>query len=499
MLNLTKRDFLKLSAAGGAGALLAGCGTVRGPMSVAVPMIAPITKSPSDIVRIGMIGVGGKGSSMVGEVLKEKHARITAVCDVDSSNADKVRVNLEKKGLKDVFTCQDPRKVLERDDVDAVIISTPNHWHALLAIWGVQAGKHVYVEKPVSFNIFESQQLIAAARKYGRIIEGGTQNRSDVGLRPGFAKLRAGALGKVKRVTGIVYRYRQSIGRADGPCEIPSGVDFDLWCGPAPKVVPRRKKFHYDWHYFWDQGGGDISNQGPHELDLVRWALGNPEAPRRVITIGGRFLWNDDGQAPNQAMVVYDYPGVEVVFDVRNLAMKPGVDESPQFKNLRTGVYVECENGIFSGGRGGGKFLELDGKTVIEKFSGDGGGEHLGNFLDAIIKGDDKMLRAPMHISAKSAVLSHLATSAYRAGTHRAGDEAKEMLKGNSAANELYERFVENLKVNGWDEKKEPLTVGGWLDWNDKQQKFTGGIGADAANALVTRPYRTPYVVPTLA
>lgn len=487
---LNRRDFLKLSFAGGAGALLAGCATTA-------PRYAPIIPSPSDTVRIGMVGVGGKGTAMVLEVLKQKKARITALCDADTAHIESNKKMLEKKGITGVETYTDARKLLESPNVDAIIISTPNHWHTLLAIWGVQAGKHVYVEKPVSYNLFESRQLAAAAQKYGRVIQGGTQNRSDVGLIPGLTKLRAGALGKIKRVTGITYRYRTSIGRTTGPCEIPKTVDFDLWCGPAPKVVPRRKKFHYDWHYFWANGGGDISNQGPHELDLVRWALGEPPPPRRVITMGGRFLWNDDGEAPNSAMVIYDFPGVEVVFDVRNLPMKPGVEETAAYKNLRTGIYVECENGAFGGGRGGGKFYDLKGQ-IIERFPGDGGAEHLPNFLDTVIKGDMNALHAPMHISAASAALSHFGTVAYRAGAHLESGAAKEMLKGNSAANELYERFMENLRVDGWDEKKEPLTVGGWLDWDEEKFQFTGGTNFEAANAMITRDYRAPFVVPNL-
>lgn len=490
-----RRDFLRLTAAGGAGFALAGC--VTRSRTTAPATVLPIQASPSDEIRIGMVGLGGKGSGEVGEVLKASKARIVALCDVDTAAIDKNRATLEKRGIKDVAGFTDVRKMLERDDIDAIIISTPNHWHALQAIWGVQAGKHVYVEKPVSYNLFESRQLVLASQRYGRVIQGGTQNRSDTGLIPAFEKLRSGHIGKIKRVTAIVYRYRKSIGRAEGPCAVPSTVDFDLWCGPAPKVVPRRKKFHYDWHYFWATGGGDISNQGPHELDLTRWVLGEPASPRRVLTIGGRFLWNDDGEAPNSAMVVYDYPGVEVVLDVRNLAMKPGVDESPAFKNLRTGVYVECENGAFAGGRGGGRFLDLEGK-VVEKFPGEGGGGHLDNFLDAIRRGDDSKLRAPMKISAVSAELSHFGTVAYRAGRHVGTDAANEMVKGNSAANELYERFVENLKINGWDEQKEPLTVGGWLDWDEAKLKFTGGVGVDAANTMVSRDYRAPFVVPKL-
>lgn len=485
-VSVNRRDFLRLSALGGTGVMLSACSTLR-----------PLQPLASDEVRIGLIGVGGKGMSVLGDVLKQKGTRITAVCDADSAHCEAANAELVKKGKAKAEVFIDYRKLLESSEVDAVIISTPNHWHALLAITSVQAGKHVYVEKPVTHTLFESRQLAIAAKKFGRVIQGGTQNRTDVGLMPAFAKLHAGAIGKIKRVTGITYRFRGSIGRATGPVEIPKTVDFDLWCGPAPKVVPKRRKFHYDWHYFWATGGGDISNQGPHELDLVRWALGEPKAPRRVLALGGRFNWNDDGEAPNTAMVVYDYPGVEVVFDVRNLPMKAGADESPAYKSLRTGVYVECENGAFAGGRGGARLLDLDGK-VIEKFSGDGGGGHLGNFLEAIRKGDDSGLHAPMRISTASAALSHFGTVAYRAGAKLGPDAAKEMLQGNDAALALYERQMEHLKVNNWDAGKEPLTVGGWLEWDEDKFQFTGGTNHEAANQMVSRDYRAPFIVPKL-
>ena len=487
-----RRDFLKLTAAGGA-ALLGGCATIP-----ATTRKLPIHRIPSDIVRIGMIGIGGKGSSEVSEVLKQKNARITALCDVDSTHVQSNKATLEKHGVKDVATFTDARKVLERDDVDAIIISTPNHWHALLAIWGCQAGKHVYVEKPVSYNLFESRQLQLVAGKYGCVVQAGTQNRSDVGLIPAFAKLRSGAFGKIKRITIVVYRNRTSIGRAPGPCVIPPTVDFDLWCGPAPKVPPHRLKLHYDWHYFWATGGGEISNQCPHELDLTRWVLGNPPPPRRILTMGGRFNFHDDGEAPNTALVIYDYPGVEVVLDMRSLPAAPGVDESPAWKNQRTGLVIDTDQGYFAGGRGGGKFFDRDGKPV-EVFHGDGGEDHLPNFLQAILKADDSKLRAPVAQGADSACLSHFANLAYRTGHATNLGEMKNAVSGNSAASELLDRTLEHLKINGWDGKAEPMTLGGWLEWDQEKYQFTGGSNFDAANALITRDYRAPFVVPNLA
>lgn len=480
--SLSRRQFLQTTALAGAGAALTGCMTFRRPGG-----------GLSD-VRVACVGIGGKGSGAIQDILKLKgKATLAALCDVDRDILAKRAAEVEKKTGVRVPTFVDYRELLESKDIDAVVISSPNHWHTLQTIWACEAGKEVYVEKPVAHTLFECRQIAAAAKKHGRIVQAGTQSRSDVGLIPAFAELRAGALGKIKRVTIIVYRYRESIGRVGTPIAPPASVDYDLWCGPGPKEPLRRKKLHYDWHYFWDWGDGEIGNQAPHELDMACWVLGEPRPPRRVLTMGGRFLFDDDGETPNVALTIYDFDGVEVVLDTRCLPMKTGMDESPHYMNLRTGLVVDCENGRFVGGRGGGKFFSLKGE-IVKKFSGDGGGGHMLNFVEAIRAGSPRDLRAPIAQSANSVTLAHLGNVAYRSGTPAPVAALREACEANSLSREHFGRLLEHLKLNGLDPDKTPLACGGWLDWDPATQHFSGPNAAKA-NALVTRTYREPFVV----
>ena len=479
----SRRHFLKSAALVGAGSMMTSCSTVR-----------RFFGGPSN-VRIACVGLGGKGSGAIEEVLKLKGvATLAALCDVDRDVLAKHAADVEKKTGVRVPTFVDYRDLLAVKDIDAVVLSTPNHWHTLQTIWACEAGKEVYVEKPVAHTLFECRQIVAAAQHHRRIVQAGTQNRSDVGLTPAFAELRAGALGKMRKVTIIVYRYRKSIGRVGTPVAPPESVDYDLWCGPGPKEPLRRKRLHYDWHYFWDYGDGEIGNQGPHELDLACWVLGEPKPPRRVLTMGGRMLYDDDGETPNVALTIYDFDGVEVVLDTRCLPMKTGMDESPHYMNLRTGLVVECDDGRFVGGRGGGKFLSASGE-VLKKFPGDGGAGHMRNFVDAIRAGTGRNLRAPIARSANSVTLAHLANVALRSGSAAPVGALREACEANSLAREHFGRLLEHLKLNGIDPDRLPLACGGWLDWDDAAQRFSGGPNAAKANALYTRTYREPFVV----
>ena len=242
---------------------------------------------------------------------------MAAVCDVDPAVLGHVVETVGKKGQA-VRGFQDVRELLACKDIDAVTIATPNHWHSLAAIWACQAGKDVYVEKPVSHNIFEGRQLVRAARKYQRMVQVGTQARSNPDLIEAVAWVRAGNLGKIQYARGTCYKPRMSIGKGgDGP--IPPGLDYDLWLGPAPKKPLTRKNLHYDWHWMYDYGNGDLGNQGVHEMDIARWFLGQAAVSPRVISIGGRLGYDDDGQTPNTQLVYHAYQGPPLVFEVRGL------------------------------------------------------------------------------------------------------------------------------------------------------------------------------------
>ena len=193
---------------------------------------------------------------------------------------------------------QDIRRLLDDKSIDAISVATPNHWHALATIWACQAGKDVYVEKPVSHNVSEGRRMVEAARKYERIVQTGTQCRSHKGIQDAIDFLRSGKLGQIYMAKGLCYKPRGSIGhKPDGP--VPANVDYDIWLGPAPKRPFNPNRFHYNWHWNWDYGNGDLGNQGIHQMDLARWGLGKNELPKAVMASGGRFGYSDDGQTPN--------------------------------------------------------------------------------------------------------------------------------------------------------------------------------------------------------
>src|SRR4051812_40432209 len=289
----TRRSFLKTSLAATATAL-----------SWPARSWSQVAGANEDI-RIAVIGFRSRGESHVNAFTKMKGVRLVALCDADANVLEGRAKRLEKGSLS-VATYTDIRKLLENKNIDAISTATPNHWHSLVSIWAIQAGKDVYVEKPVSHNVFEGRKLVEAARKYNRIVQTGTQGRSSHALREAFAWVKEGHLGKIKVARGLCYKRRPSIGKVNGPQPVPESVDYDLWCGPSPKTPLMRSKLHYDWHWVWATGGGDISNQGIHEMDKSRWGLGKAELSPRILTVGGRFDYVDDGETPNTLFTIHD-------------------------------------------------------------------------------------------------------------------------------------------------------------------------------------------------
>ena len=486
MSRLHRRDFLRLSAAGAAGAALSGCAT-SGPAS------ARPAGANGDI-RLAIVGVHSKGADHIKHVLSLSGVRLVALCDVDRAVLDERKAEVEKQGGS-VRAYVDFRELLDQADIDAVVIATPNHQHTLQAIWACQAGKDVYVEKPVSYNLFESRQVVAAAARYGRIVQAGTQNRSDLGLRPAIDFIRGGGLGRLKVVRGFCYKKRDSIGLTTGPQPVPESVNYDLWCGPAPLAPLRRKSLHYDWHWQWACGNGDIGNQGIHELDICRWALGADDLPPRVLVAGGRFGYTDDGETPNTLLAFYDYRPAPILFEVRGLPRGQGDEAEDAYSGIRVGVVVEGEKGYFAGGRGGGKVFDWD-KKQLQHFKGDGGAQHMPNFLAAVRSRRARDLAAPIRGGALSSDLPHLANMAFRVGAAAAAGAVREQMATSAPAQEALDRMKAHLEANGVDLVKNPLTAGGWLEWNARRDRFTAGPGYERANDLFTRLYRAPFIVP---
>jgi predicted dehydrogenase len=484
----TRREFV-IRGAMAAGAL---CGAA----SCASPG-RPRPRRPSGDVLVAVAGVRQKGWQLATHFAGLPGVKVVALCDPDREIlADRAKQFEADHGVAP-RTFADVREALEMREVDAVALGTPNHWHALQTLWACEAGKHVYVEKPATHTLFESAQVAQAPARYGSIVQAGTQNRSDVGLREAFPWLRGGGLGRIRRVTAVVYRLRGSIGRTEGPQALPPSLDYDLWCGPAPMGPLRRKSLHYDWHWFWDTGGGEVSNQGPHELDLARWLLGDPPAPTRVLTVGGRLGYEDDAQTPNTVLSLLDFGGIPVVLEVRGLALRKDLDAEPALRGIRVGVIVDCERGYFAGGRGGGKAFTHD-KELVRHFPGDAGAGHAQNFIDAIRAGSAEKLHAPIGVGADSADLCHLVNISHRVGRRTEPAAAAAAFAGDREASSSFDRLLEHLDANGVDPAKTQLTLGAHLAWDGRARRFAGGDRAEEANGLVSREYRAPYVVPRL-
>ena len=253
--------------------------------------------SPADTVRVACIGIGGRGKDHINGYSKLESSRVAAVCDIDDSHLAAAEKQIVGLGKPAPMPYKDIRKLLEDKNIDAVSIATPNHWHTLMAIWAMQAGKDVYVEKPCSHNMFEAKQIVATARKYNRICQQGSQIRSSKAVQEAVQKMRDGFLGDVYLARGLCYKRRNTIGHT--PVEpVPAGVHYDLWPVLRRMHPFTRNRFHYNWHWFWDYGNGDLGNQGIHQMDIARWGLG-VKYPTKVTAMGGQFMFDDDQETPN--------------------------------------------------------------------------------------------------------------------------------------------------------------------------------------------------------
>jgi predicted dehydrogenase len=452
----------------------------------------------NDTVRAGLIGCGGRGTSLAGQFAGLKNVDVVAISDPDTAQMDKLKSKVLDKKQSGVAVArhQDYRKLLEDKSLDVVIIATPNHWHTLVAIHAMQAGKDVYVEKPVCHDIWEGRQLVAAVEKYGRIVQAGTQNRSDVGLIKAFAHIQSGEIGAIKAVRGLCYRNRSSIGKSETPIKAPPTCDYDLWLGPARDLPMFRRKFHYDWHWIYNTGNGDVGNQAPHEFDLVSWVLGDPALPEKVQSFGNRFGWNDGGETANIQTVWYELGGVPVIFEVNDLWRKPDLNAGVTYKSLRVGVIVTCEGGEFRGGRGGGYILAPDGKTKIAKFPGDSGGGHAQNFIDAVRSRRADDLRAPIAKSFRSAAVPHLANISLRTGTAASTADLRQQLHHNADLADVITR--QEAQLNDWniDTTKEPYLFGPAVTVDPASERI---LGPESAQALYKENYRSEFAIPEIA
>jgi predicted dehydrogenase len=446
-------------------------------------------------VNVAVVGCGGKGGGHIKAFAKIEGVHVAAVSDPDLKRMAGGAAKLDYATAQH----QDFRRILDDEDIDAVVIATPNHWHAPMTIMACRAGKHVYVEKPVSHGIWEGRKMVEAARQHNRIVQAGTQHRSDPALDELSADIAAGQYGKVLWIHTARLGARKPIGNVSEPTILPAHIDYNLWAGPAPLTPVMRKSFHYDWHWQWNWGDGETGNWGIHYIDDVLNILRLETVPAGVIAAGNRFAWNDDGQTPNVHLALFDYQGMPLVVDVRNLAdpqrpegKRAGGKSGAVYQQMRHGNYIMCEGAVIRMARNGGKSYEKDTNKQIKQYKGTGGSGHDVNFIEAIRSGNRADLKAEIEVAHRSTILCHQANISYRLGQQASAEQIEHAVHQHPDATATLADILEQVHGNGVDLSKTPFVLGPRLTFDPEKERFTGSH-ADAANAYLRREYREPF------
>ena len=487
MARQTRREFLENSLLATTAALMAGS------TSILPAQAEEQSDSPSERLRVAVLGVNGRGGSHVGAFTSRKDTEVAVICDPDTVVGQRMCDEVEKRTGKRPSYVADLRHVFNDRSVDLVSIATPNHWHSLAAIWAIQAGKDVYVEKPVSHNVSEGRRVVDAARRYGRICQTGTQSRSMTGTRALMEFLHNGGIGTISLARGLCYKSRPSIGPR-GTYDVPASVDYDLWSGPAPVNPLTRMRFHYDWHWQWDYGNGDLGNQGIHQMDLARWGLGVSDLGQGVLSYGGRLGYEDAGDSANTQVSIHDYGDKTLVFEVRGLKTEP---------YMGAGVGV-----IFTGSEGyavmssysGGVVFDPNG-NVVREFKGGDDSLHYANFVKAVRSRRVDDLNADIEQGHLSSALCHLGNISYRLGEKMPVDEVQKRLEGARTKDEClatFGRVKEHLTANNVDLGTARIQFGALLGVDGKGETFTGEW-RDQATPYLSREYRMGFEVPSSA
>jgi predicted dehydrogenase len=424
------------------------------------PMLWGTSKSwagANDRVNVAVIGIRGMGKSHIRAYQNLDNVSVVALCDIDENLfPERVQELFLEKNLPKPKQYYDIRKLLEDKDVDAVSIVTPNHWHALASIWSLQAGKHVSVEKPCCHNFFEGQQLVKAAQKYGLVVQDGAEQRSNPCAQSMAKFLHSGKLGEVYLAKGLCYKWRDTIGKTrEEP--VPDGVHYDLWLGPAPKRPFSQNRFHYNWHWNFEYGNGDMGNQGVHEFDIARWGL-NVKLPTKINAVGGHFMFDDDQDTPNVLMALFEFPNDQaggdkkkiMQFEVRHWICNNEGGFSPGFnlKDDQGGYMVSNVNvigNLFYGSEGYMAKSTSDWKTFMGKRrepgpTGSGLANHYQNYIDAIRANDPGILTAPIEEGFYTCATIHLGNISYRLGRSINFDPEKQKIIGDEEASKMLTR-----------------------------------------------------------
>jgi predicted dehydrogenase len=473
---LTRRRFLQHTLAAAATVTIAGTkssGKVIG---------------ANDTVRVAIAGLNGRGGAHVGGYLGLQGVEIAYLVDPDTRTHGKHLKAIADKKQPEPKLIQDIRKALDDKNVDVVSIATPNHWHALMTIWACQADKDVYVEKPCSHNVHEGRIAVEMARKKNRIVQHGTQSRGSDSWESLAQIVKSGKYGKLKVSRGLCYKPRGSIGMKANT-ETPKELDFNVWLGPAETRPFNGNLVHYNWHWFWDFGNGDIGNQGVHEMDKARWMIPGATVPKSVFSLGGRFGYTDQGETPNTQMVVFDFGETQLIFEVRGL-------KTEKFHGEGIGNTLHFEEGTVAGNKfypkNGGPAQPLV-KVPVERKRGVGG-VAFGNFIAAVRARKVELLDADILEGHYSSALCHYGNVSYRLGKDETFDPRTRALGDDKQALETLDRMAQHLgKDNGLTVSDLKLRVGRKLTIDPKTERF---VGDEEANKLLTRAYRKEFAVP---
>jgi predicted dehydrogenase len=480
MSTTSRRNFIKNSTvASGATLLLAGTASSQKVLGA------------NDRLRIAVAGLNGRGSSHIGGYSGQPNVEIAWLVDPDKNVLERRLADLKKrtKGIFNTKGTTDIRKALEDKDLDAVSIATPNHWHSLMTIWSAQAGKHVYVEKPMSHDVAEGRVVVEAQKKYGVVIQHGTQRRSDAGIAGLHEAIKAGKFGKLKISYGYCCKPRGGIGNK-APSNPPANLDWNIWRGPAKIKQYHGNYTHYNWHWFWATGNGDLNNQGTHQLDVARWAIDDDQThPVRTMAIGGRFQWNDQGETPNTMFGIAEYPnGQQVMFNVRNVNYK--------------GYQRQVENEYYF--EDGGKIIRgkyyAKGSSKGEGISVPGGkvtpGGNWGSFIAACRAGKPEMANGNVYDAHYGCVLGHLMNNSYRLGEEVPFNEKAGKFGDNADAHEHFMKLHSTMSDGvGVPKDKAEYIVGPGLTFDPKTEQHTGEH-AKEANVLLKDPNSPGFEVP---
>ncbi len=470
MKNTTRRRFMKDAAVLTASTCVISTGTRR-------------VLGANETIRVGVAGIRGRGGSHISSLQRMDGVEVSHLIDPDSALFANRSKDVEKYGGRAPVCVQDIRKALEDKDLDAISIASCNHWHCLLTIWACQAGKDVYVEKPLSQNVHEGRIAVEIMRKHKRVVQYGTGSGS---LGDGIAAIaKKGTYGKLLVSRGMCYKGRGSIGFKE-PTDPPKELDFDIWTGPAPKQPYHANLVHYNWHWFWDFGNGDIGNQGSHQMHAAFHALGDVTLPKSVVSVGGRFGYEDQGQTANTQVAVYDYGDTQLMFEVRGL-------KTNRYYGQGVGNTFHFEAGVVAGGKfypNGGKESQSVVRATADRVSR---GANFGEFIKCMRTRETELFDWNIETAHYSSALVHLGNISYRLGKEVAFGGKAKPFGDNAAANETFERMADHLKSNSVKLQDTKYRLGRTLKFDAASERF---VDDAQANAMLTRPQRAPFVVP---